>query len=188
MIWIQEPEVGSQSRMAPSHPLLASLLPSGLHPTPYTRQMKGLPSRFPYAHFPPLAASGPVLPAAADGDRPDSIEGLGKDALTHKCPGKGCVLQLDALQIRADNGEPTHRPGLLASGRCSSAALASPGQRHNRARCRSISSRALSFLHDSPGRTHTTSALFCLYDSRFFFCGRRASSSRFPVFSHVLVV
>src|SRR5436305_918284 len=41
-------------------------VPSGLHPTPYTRQMKGLPSRFPYAHFPPLAASGPVLPAAAD--------------------------------------------------------------------------------------------------------------------------
>src|SRR6266480_7728915 len=38
MIWIQEPEVGSQSRMALSHPELASRLPSGLHPTPDTLQ------------------------------------------------------------------------------------------------------------------------------------------------------
>src|SRR2546423_1810017 len=38
MIWRQEPEVGSQSRMALSHPELASRLPSGLHPTPDTLQ------------------------------------------------------------------------------------------------------------------------------------------------------
>jgi len=35
MIWIQEPEVGSQSRMALSHPNLQQALPSGSGP-PYT--------------------------------------------------------------------------------------------------------------------------------------------------------
>src|SRR5437588_7848916 len=37
-IWTQVPVAGSQSRTALSHPLLASLLPSGLHPTPDTVQ------------------------------------------------------------------------------------------------------------------------------------------------------
>src|SRR5438105_15833217 len=94
---------------------------------------------------PRLLPAAQYFPLRLMGDRPDSIEGLGKDALTHKCPGKGCVLQLDALQIRADNGEPTHRPGLLASGRCSSAASASADRRHSLAHHTTICSRAVSF-------------------------------------------
>ena len=53
----------------------------------------------PHPHFSPLAASGPVLPVAADGHCPAGIEGLSKDALTHQRPGQGRVLHLDALQI-----------------------------------------------------------------------------------------
>src|SRR5207245_6406352 len=37
-IWTQVPVAGSQSRIALSHPELASLLPSGLHSTPDTVQ------------------------------------------------------------------------------------------------------------------------------------------------------
>src|SRR5258708_8248998 len=60
-------------------------------------QVQGLTCFAPHPHFALHAARGPVLPAAADGHRPDGIEGLGKDALTQQCSGQGRVLQLDAL-------------------------------------------------------------------------------------------
>src|SRR3989442_6484519 len=49
-------------------------------------QVQGLACLAPPPHFPPPAPSGPVLPAAADGDRYDGIKGLGKDALTQQGP------------------------------------------------------------------------------------------------------
>src|SRR5713226_594001 len=45
-------------------------------------QMQGLACLAPHPHFPAPAGCGPVLPAAADGARCDSIKGLGNDALT----------------------------------------------------------------------------------------------------------
>src|SRR2546421_3123158 len=60
----------------------------------------------PYPHFPPLAPGGPILPAGADSDRPDGIEGLRKDTLTHHGSGQIRILHLDPLQVRPTNGEP----------------------------------------------------------------------------------
>src|SRR5438477_368601 len=52
------------------------------------------------------APGGPLVPAGADSDRPDGIEGLRKDTLTHHGPGQSRILHLDPLQVRPTNGEP----------------------------------------------------------------------------------
>src|SRR2546421_1926417 len=62
---------------------------------------QGMAFLFPYPYFPPLAGCSPVLPVAADGDRPGRIEGLGKSAVLDHCPGKIRILHLDALQMYA---------------------------------------------------------------------------------------
>ena len=74
-IWTQVPVAGSQSRMALSHPELASLLPSGLHSTPYTSQRwprKSLSGaslatsqRVTTVSMPPLAS---LVPSGTPGD------------------------------------------------------------------------------------------------------------------------
>src|SRR5437868_4835546 len=69
-------------------------------------QMQALACLTPYPHFPPLAPGGPIVPAGADSDRPDGIEGLRKDTLTHHGPGQSRILHLDPLQVRPTNGEP----------------------------------------------------------------------------------
>ena len=52
------------------------------------------------------ASGGPVLPALADGDRPDGIKGLGQDTLLEPCPRQRSILQLDALQVGPAYREP----------------------------------------------------------------------------------
>ncbi len=85
-------------------------------------QVQDLACLAPHPHFASLAGCGPVLPAAADGGRCDSIKGLGKDALTDQGSGQGRVLQLDPLQIDAAQGElrqiqPTQVPAQQAQQR-----------------------------------------------------------------------
>src|SRR6266852_9189493 len=68
--------------------------------------VQGLACPAPQPHFPTPTSSGPVLPALADGDRPDGIKGLGQDTLLEPCPGQSGILQLDALQIHAAQDQP----------------------------------------------------------------------------------
>src|SRR6266699_2054734 len=68
-------------------------------------QVQGLAGLMPYAHFSPLVSCSSVLPATADGDRCDDIKGLAKDALPHERSGQIGLLHLDALQIRAAQGQ-----------------------------------------------------------------------------------
>src|SRR5229473_4133908 len=67
--------------------------------------VQGLACPAPQPHFPTPTSGGPVLPALADGDRPDGINGLGQDTLLEPCPGQSGILQLDALQIGPSNGQ-----------------------------------------------------------------------------------
>src|SRR5207237_63349 len=69
-------------------------------------QVQGLAELAPQPHFPTPTSGGPVLPAPTDGDRPDGIEGLRKDALLDQRPGETRILQLDALQMHAAQHEP----------------------------------------------------------------------------------
>src|SRR2546421_9928112 len=69
-------------------------------------QVQGLAELSPQPHFPTPTSGGPVLPAPTDGDRPDGIEGLRKDALLDQRPGETRILQLDALQMHAAQHEP----------------------------------------------------------------------------------
>src|SRR2546428_3994107 len=57
-------------------------------------QVQGLACLAPHPYFPAPAGCGPVLPAAADGDRYDGIKGLAKDALTDQGSGKPRILHL----------------------------------------------------------------------------------------------
>src|SRR5579871_1370488 len=59
----------------------------------------------PYPYFPAFTTRSPVPPTSADGDRPDGIEGFGKDALTEQRPSQACILQLDPLQEGTANAE-----------------------------------------------------------------------------------
>src|SRR5258708_33959755 len=67
--------------------------------------LQGLACPAPQSHFPTPTSGGPVLPALADGDRPDGIKCLSQDTLLEQCPGQIGILQLDALQIGSANGE-----------------------------------------------------------------------------------
>src|SRR5215470_4075761 len=60
----------------------------GVGPPDQVQRLPCLLLHPPDPHFPPLAPGGPIVPAGADSDRPDGIEGLRKDALAHHGPGK----------------------------------------------------------------------------------------------------
>ena len=68
-------------------------------------QVQGLTRLAPHAYFPAPAACRPVLPVAADGDRPGGIKGLGKDGVTKRGSGHGSILHLDPLQMRPPQGK-----------------------------------------------------------------------------------
>src|SRR2546427_12747519 len=68
-------------------------------------QMQGVALLAPHPHFSPRAARRPKRSPSADGHRPDSIKGLGKDGVAKGGLRKRCMLHLDALQIRSPDGE-----------------------------------------------------------------------------------
>ncbi len=67
-------------------------------------QLQPLADPTPHPYLASPADGGPVLPAAADGQRRDDIEGLTQGALAHERRGKIRVLHLDFLQIGAPHG------------------------------------------------------------------------------------
>src|SRR5215471_16321836 len=67
--------------------------------------MQGVASLAPHAHFSPRAACCPKRPPGADGHRPGSIKGLGKNSIAECGLHQRSILHLDALQIRSPEGE-----------------------------------------------------------------------------------
>src|SRR2546421_38577 len=69
-------------------------------------QVQGLAELSPQPHFATPTSGGPVLPTRANGDWPNGIEGLRKDALLDQRPGETRILHLDPLQMHAAQDQP----------------------------------------------------------------------------------